>query len=60
MIDIHSHILPGWDDGAQTLEESLRMLKLAAGSGTTDIVATPTQIPNIALMWMLCVNAFSN
>src|SRR5258708_5401468 len=41
MIDIHSHILPGWDDGAQTLEESLRMLEIAAGSGTTDIVATP-------------------
>src|SRR6266852_1354265 len=41
MIDIHSHILPGWDDGPQTLEESLRMLEMAAGSGTTGIVATP-------------------
>jgi len=41
MVDIHSHILPGLDDGAQTIEESLRMLEIAAASGTTDIVATP-------------------
>jgi protein-tyrosine phosphatase len=41
MIDIHSHILWGMDDGADTLEESVAMLKMAAESGTTDIVATP-------------------
>src|SRR5215467_4398935 len=41
MVDIHSHILWGLDDGAETFEESLAMLKLAAESGTTDIVATP-------------------
>jgi protein-tyrosine phosphatase len=41
MIDIHSHILPGLDDGAPDLEESLAMLRLAAESGTTDIVASP-------------------
>ena len=41
MVDIHSHFLPGIDDGAQTMEQSLEMLKLAAASGTTDIVATP-------------------
>lgn len=41
MIDIHAHILPGMDDGPQTLEESLAMLEVAAASGTTDIVATP-------------------
>jgi protein-tyrosine phosphatase len=41
MIDIHSHILWGLDDGAETIEESLAMLQVAAESGTTDIVATP-------------------
>jgi protein-tyrosine phosphatase len=39
--DIHSHVLYGMDDGARTRDESLRMLALAAQSGTTDIVATP-------------------
>ncbi len=41
MVDIHSHILPGVDDGARTLDESLAMLQVAARHGTTDIVATP-------------------
>ena len=41
MIDIHSHVLWGMDDGADTMEESLAMLKMAAELGTTDIVATP-------------------
>jgi len=41
MIDIHSHIIWGVDDGARTREESIAMLRLAAETGTTDIVATP-------------------
>ena len=41
MIDIHSHILWGVDDGAGSIETSLDMLRLAAAAGTTDIVATP-------------------
>ena len=41
MVDIHSHILWDLDDGSKTLEESLEMLRIAASSGTTDIVATP-------------------
>jgi protein-tyrosine phosphatase len=41
MIDIHSHILPGLDDGSQSLEQSVAMLEVAAAAGTTDIVATP-------------------
>ncbi len=41
MTDIHSHILPGVDDGAQTLEESSAMLDLADGAGTRAMVATP-------------------
>lgn len=41
MIDIHSHILPGVDDGAQTLEESLEMARKAVDEGIDTIVATP-------------------
>ncbi len=41
MIDIHSHILWGLDDGAASLDVSLAMLRMAAQHGTTDIVATP-------------------
>ena len=41
MIDIHSHILPGLDDGSESLEQSVQMLVMARAAGTTDIVATP-------------------
>jgi hypothetical protein len=41
MIDIHSHIIWGVDDGARNREESIAMLRVAAETGTTDIVATP-------------------
>ena len=41
MIDIHTHIIDGIDDGAQNMEDSLALLKMAAESGTTDIIATP-------------------
>lgn len=41
MIDIHSHIIPGVDDGAASDTEAAVMLRLAAESGTTAIVATP-------------------
>lgn len=41
MRDIHSHILPGVDDGAQTLEDSLTMLEAAKAAGVTSIVCTP-------------------
>lgn len=40
-VDLHTHILPGLDDGAETFRESLQMLKIATRNGTTDIVLTP-------------------
>lgn len=41
MIDIHSHVLPGIDDGAKTIEKTLEMLKIAEKNGIKKIVATP-------------------
>lgn len=41
MIDLHCHILPGLDDGAQELEEALRMAHIAVKSGVSALVATP-------------------
>ncbi len=41
MIDIHTHILPDIDDGAQTLEESLGIIKNAVNEGVKTLVATP-------------------
>lgn len=41
MIDLHTHILPGMDDGAQNLAEALEMLQLAQEDGITHLVATP-------------------
>jgi protein-tyrosine phosphatase len=40
-IDIHSHVICGVDDGAETIQESRAMLALAAECGTAAIVATP-------------------
>jgi protein-tyrosine phosphatase len=41
LVDIHSHILSGLDDGSKSLEMSVEMVRLAGQTGTTDIVATP-------------------
>lgn len=41
MIDIHCHILPEVDDGADSMEDALEMAWMAADSGVTTIVATP-------------------
>ncbi len=41
MIDIHTHILPGCDDGASSMEESLEMAAVAVQDGIRQVVATP-------------------
>ena len=41
MIDLHSHILAGLDDGAATLEESLAIARASVQDGITMVAATP-------------------
>ena len=41
MVDLHCHILPGLDDGAATMEESVAMAESAIADGITHVVATP-------------------
>jgi protein-tyrosine phosphatase len=41
MVDIHAHILPGFDDGPTSIEESLDMLRLAEQDGIGRVIATP-------------------
>lgn len=49
MTDCHSHILPGVDDGVQTLEDSLRTLQILGDLGVSKLWFTPhimEDIPN--------------
>ena len=39
MIDIHAHILPGIDDGAEDMYDTLEMARMAADSGVDRIIA---------------------
>lgn len=41
MIDIHTHILPGIDDGAKTIEDSIRMARTASEGGVQSLFVTP-------------------
>ncbi len=41
LVDLHSHVLPGVDDGARDVDEALRMLRVAEEDGIATIAATP-------------------
>lgn len=45
MTDFHSHVLPGIDDGSDSVAESIAMLQLEAAQGITHVVATPHFYP---------------
>lgn len=50
MIDLHCHILPGFDDGPKTLGESLQMVRIFLRAGYRRVVATPHLVPGTT--WM--------
>ena len=41
MTDLHTHILPGMDDGAQTVEDALEMLRMQKQQGVDTVALTP-------------------
>jgi protein-tyrosine phosphatase len=47
MIDIHSHILPGLDDGAPDLVTSVQMARVAVADGITCMACTPHILPGL-------------
>ncbi|MEM9291322.1 MAG: CpsB/CapC family capsule biosynthesis tyrosine phosphatase [Acidobacteriota bacterium] len=47
MIDLHTHVLPGIDDGADSLQEAVEMCRRAADDGIEALCATPHQHHNL-------------
>lgn len=48
MIDLHSHLLPGVDDGSRSVEQSVAVLREIAELGVTDVCLTPHLIASRA------------
>ncbi len=48
MIDLHSHILPGIDDGADSFEDSLELVRELSANGVTEVFATPHYVDETA------------
>jgi protein-tyrosine phosphatase len=44
MLDLHCHILPGVDDGPESMVESVELARLLVEQGVTDVIATPHQL----------------
>ena len=40
IVDLHMHVVPGVDDGSESIEESLEMLRRSAKQGVTDVFCT--------------------
>ena len=46
-IDIHSHLLPGIDDGAKNFDDTLRLTNALIGFGTAQLITTPHIIQHV-------------
>lgn len=47
MIDLHTHLLPGVDDGAPDMETAIAMARLAVADGTRVLACTPHIVPGV-------------
>ena len=47
MVDIHSHLLPGIDDGARNMDEALALARACVEDGITHLVVTPHVYPGL-------------
>lgn len=47
-VDIHCHLIPGIDDGAESIAVSLAMARMAADDGVRTIICTPHQAGNFS------------
>jgi protein-tyrosine phosphatase len=50
VIDLHSHLLPGVDDGSRTVEQSVRVLERLASQGVTGVCLTPHLLASAAAL----------
>ena len=41
LVDLHSHLIPGIDDGAKTMEESLELVRTLSSLGYRKLITTP-------------------
>jgi protein-tyrosine phosphatase len=57
VLDLHCHILPGIDDGARDIDETLAMLQIAQYDGILNVVATPHVIEGKLPTWQDIVNS---
>jgi protein-tyrosine phosphatase len=48
-VDVHSHVVPSGDDGAQSVGEGLELCRSAATAGTSVLFATPHVWPMLSL-----------
>lgn len=58
IVDLHSHLLPGIDDGAKSMQESLAMLKIAESQGITLMACTPHLVLDKS-QYRYCSEAYS-